>query len=66
MIGAAKSRVKSMTGLANAVIDQALKLKASERAAIVERLLLSVDVPNEAVLSDWLRPEEDAAWSYLQ
>ena len=39
---------------AAAVIDQALKLKASERAAIAERLLLSLDVPD---------PEMDAAWA---
>ena len=43
-----------MTNAATAVIDQALKLKASERAAIAERLLLSLDVPD---------PEIDAAWA---
>lgn len=43
-----------MTNSATAVIDQALKLKASERAAIAERLLLSLDAPD---------PEIDAAWA---
>jgi putative addiction module component (TIGR02574 family) len=47
-------RVNSMTNAATAVIDQALKLKASERAAIAERLLLSLDAPD---------PEIDAAWA---
>ncbi|MGH8426465.1 MAG: addiction module protein [Gammaproteobacteria bacterium] len=36
------------------VINQALKLKASERAAVAEQILLSLDVPN---------PEIDAAWA---
>ncbi|HET6492766.1 MAG TPA: addiction module protein [Burkholderiales bacterium] len=44
-----------MTAPANSVIDQALKLKASERAAIAERLLLSLDVPDPAI---------DAAWAH--
>lgn len=43
-----------MTNPATSVIDQALKLKASERAAVAERLLLSLDVPD---------PEIDAAWA---
>ena len=43
-----------MTNSTTAVIDQALKLKASERAAIAERLLLSLDVPD---------PDMDAAWA---
>ena len=43
-----------MTNSATAVIDQALKLKASERAAIAEQLLLSLDVPD---------PDIDAAWA---
>lgn len=43
-----------MTNSATAVIEKALKLKASERAAIAERLLLSLDVPD---------PDIDAAWA---
>lgn len=54
MIEAVKPQVKLMTDSANSVIDQVLKLKASERAAIAERLLLSLDVPD---------PDIDAAWS---
>lgn len=44
-----------MTGPASSVIDQALKLKASERAAIAERLLLSLDTPDPVI---------DAAWAH--
>lgn len=43
-----------MTNPANSIIDQALKLKPSERAAVAERLLMSLDVPD---------PEIDAAWA---
>lgn len=44
-----------MTNSATAVIDQALKLKASERAAIAERLLLSLDVPDADIDAAWAR-----------
>lgn len=54
MIGAVKPRVNSMTDSANTVIDQALKLNARERAAVAERLLMSLDVPD---------PDIDAAWA---
>lgn len=54
MIGAVELRVKTMTDSTNAVIDQALKLTARERAAVAERLLMSLDVPD---------PEIDAAWA---
>jgi putative addiction module component (TIGR02574 family) len=45
----------TMTNSATAVIDLALKLKASERAAIAERLLLSLDTPDADI---------DAAWAH--
>lgn len=54
MIRAVELRVKTMTDSTNAVIDQALKLTARERAAVAERLLMSLDVPD---------PEIDAAWA---
>jgi putative addiction module component (TIGR02574 family) len=44
-----------MTDSAKSLIDQALKLKASERAAVAERLLASLDVPDPAI---------DAAWAH--
>ena len=48
-----------MTNSATCVIDQALKLKASERAAIAERLLLSLDAPDSEMDAAWAR-EADA------
>lgn len=54
MIEAVEPRVESMTDSANAVIGQALKLKAREQAAVAERLLMSLDVPD---------PDIDAAWA---
>lgn len=44
-----------MTDSAKSLIDQALKLTASERAAVAERLLASLDVPDPAI---------DAAWAH--
>ena len=44
-----------MTDSAKSRIDQALKLTASERAAVAERLLASLDVPDPAI---------DAAWAH--
>lgn len=43
--------------------SQRALLTVLDEAAVIpgEPALLS-----EAALSDWLRPEEDAAWSYLQ
>ena len=55
MLATSKPAGDTMTNSATAVINQALKLKASERAAIAERLLLSLDVPN---------PDIDAAWAH--
>lgn len=49
----ANLRANSMTNSATAVIDQALKLKASERAAIAERLLLSLDAPDAEIDATW-------------
>ncbi|WP_414648931.1 addiction module protein [Dokdonella sp.] len=43
-----------MTNTAKSVIEKALKLRASERAAVAERILMSLDTPN---------PEIDAAWA---
>lgn len=55
MIETVDSQVLFMTNPANSIIDQALKLKPSERAAVAERLLMSLDVPD---------PEIDAAWAH--
>lgn len=43
-----------MSGTAASIIHEALQLKASERAAVAEQMLLSLDMPS---------PEVDAAWA---
>lgn len=43
-----------MSDSAASVIEHALQLKASERATVVEQILMSLDVPN---------PDVDAAWA---
>jgi len=48
-----------MTHSATEVIDQALKLKASERAAVAEQLLRSLDIPDAAIDAAWAQ-EADA------
>ena len=48
-----------MTHSATDVIDQALKLKASERAAVAEQLLWSLDIPDTAIDAAWAQ-EADA------
>lgn len=48
-----------MTHSATDVIDQALKLKASERAAVAEQLLRSLDIPDAAIDAAWAQ-EADA------
>lgn len=54
-IGTAKPAGGNMTDPAKSLIDQALKLKASERAVVAERLLESLDIPDPAI---------DAAWAH--
>lgn len=48
-----------MTDSATSVIDQALKLKVSERTAVVEQLLLSLNIPDPAIDTEWAQ-EADA------
>lgn len=48
-----------MTCSATDLIDQALKLNASERAVVAEQLLRSLDVPDAAVDAAWAQ-EADA------
>lgn len=43
-----------MANTAESIVKQALKLKASERASVVEQILMSLDAPS---------PEIDAAWA---
>lgn len=46
------------------VMDQALKLTANDRAALVETLILSLDKPDPALDAEWLREAEDRLAAY--
>jgi putative addiction module component (TIGR02574 family) len=53
-----------MSTSAKAVMDQALKLPANDRAALVETLILSLDKPDPALDAEWLREAEDRLSAY--
>jgi putative addiction module component (TIGR02574 family) len=53
-----------MSTSAKAVMDQALKLPANDRAALVETLILSLDKPDPALDAEWLREAEDRLLAY--
>jgi putative addiction module component (TIGR02574 family) len=53
-----------MSTSAKTVMDQALKLSANERAALVETLILSLDKPDPALDAEWLREAEDRLSAY--
>ena len=44
---------------AKAILDQALKLPANDRAALVENLILSLDKPDPSLDAQWLKEAED-------
>jgi putative addiction module component (TIGR02574 family) len=53
-----------MSTSAKTVMDQALKLPANDRAALVETLILSLDKPDPALDAEWLREAEDRLSAY--
>lgn len=53
-----------MSTSAKNVMDQALKLPANDRAALVETLILSLDKPDPTLDADWLREAEDRLSAY--
>jgi putative addiction module component (TIGR02574 family) len=53
-----------MSTSAKTVMDQALKLPANDRAALVETLILSLDKPDPALDAEWLREAEDRLAAY--
>lgn len=53
-----------MSTSAKTVMDQALKLSANDRAALVETLILSLDKPDPALDAEWLREAEDRLAAY--
>jgi len=53
-----------MAAAAKAVLDQALRLPANDRAALVETLILSLDKPDPHLDSQWLAEAEDRLAAY--
>ncbi|MXS86089.1 hypothetical protein ABO04_09300 [Nitrosomonas sp. HPC101] len=53
-----------MTTSAESVLDQALKLPANDRAALVENLILSLDKPDPLLDAQWLKEAEDRLAAY--
>ncbi len=49
---------------AKAILDQALKLPANDRAALVENLILSLDKPDPSLDAQWLKEAEDRLAAY--
>jgi len=46
------------------ILDQALKLPANDRAALVENLILSLDKPDPSLDAQWLKEAEDRLAAY--
>lgn len=53
-----------MATLAKSVLDQALKLPANDRAALVENLIHSLDSPDPALDAQWITEAEDRLVAY--
>ena len=53
-----------MSASAKSVLDQALKLPANDRAALVENLILSLDKPDPSLDAQWLSEAEDRLAAY--
>jgi putative addiction module component (TIGR02574 family) len=53
-----------MVASVKSVLDQALKLPANDRAALVENLILSLDKPDPILDAQWLREAEDRLAAY--
>lgn len=53
-----------MSTSAKSVLDQALKLPANDRAALVETLILSLDKPDRALDAEWLKEAENRLSAY--
>ena len=53
-----------MSASARSILNQALKLPANDRAALVETLILSLDKPDPALDAEWLREAEDRLLAY--
>ena len=47
-------------------VTACLKFASSELAKLEKVVITDTALLSEAALSDWLRPEEEEAWAYLQ
>jgi putative addiction module component (TIGR02574 family) len=53
-----------MAASAKSVLEQALKLPANDRAALVDNLILSLDKPDPTLDAQWLKEAEDRLAAY--
>lgn len=53
-----------MTHLQQEIFDEALALSANERVALVERLLESLDAPNEELNAIWSKEADQRVQAY--
>lgn len=53
-----------MAASAKVILDQALKLPANDRAALVDNLILSLDKPDPSLDAMWLKEAEDRLAAY--
>ena len=53
-----------MAASAKFILDQALRLPANDRAALVENLILSLDKPDPSLDALWLKEAEDRLAAY--
>lgn len=53
-----------MSASAKTVFDQALKLPANDRAALVATIIVSPDKPDPSLDAEWLREAEDRLKAY--
>lgn len=53
-----------MSASAKTILDQALKLPANDRAALVDTLIYSLDKPDPAMDAEWLKEAEDRLSAY--
>ncbi len=53
-----------MTNSANIILDQALELSATERAIVAEKLLFSLDSPDEKIDDLWAKEADSRVEAY--
>lgn len=53
-----------MAASAKTVLDQALKLPANDRAALVDTLISSLDKPDQIIDARWIKEAEDRLAAY--